>query len=437
MCVRVRARLVLHLRTCLQDNTIRVITDASDAAKLVARERLLATYNESYLGWRHWYHQTKSCSSLEALRAEVLRETDSIISPHELNHHRDDTVEQTQLARLSFVDNSSNNQSLPISLPHQDVVQLLEQLQPVPSKKPSRQKANQLAEQLAPMLEHDDGTNGKGGEAASLDFLWIDEGTGRIWRQDIVGNDARKDDSLTCFQDMLARLLFRLWQCAYRNVRAITLSLRVTTDTRLHQVCQALEEYYQMSTTICPKDKWCFGPPAEQAKIEIEPMMTTGSTGQDEQERQIRDNRLPYGRDLRYYLIIGTPGALTKSHWDRGVQTVLYHTIAGTNHAVAVPRKVALMLHAVNEALNERMHHRAVANGGGSGEGGTARESYLSVWADELELQVLQKCQDLTRGGTFGPGETMLILPGGGHAVLTGNDGKVVLAGEWHCRVEP
>ena len=26
----------------------------------------------------------------------------------------------------------------------------------------------------------------------------------------------------------------------------------------------------------------------------------------------------------------------------------------------------------------------------------------------------------------------MLIAPGGGHAVLTGDEGKVVIAGEWH-----
>ena len=32
----------------------------------------------------------------------------------------------------------------------------------------------------------------------------------------------------------------------------------------------------------------------------------------------------------------------------------------------------------------------------------------------------------------FGPGDTMLILPRGGHAVLTGRPHKVVLAGEWH-----
>jgi len=30
----------------------------------------------------------------------------------------------------------------------------------------------------------------------------------------------------------------------------------------------------------------------------------------------------------------------------------------------------------------------------------------------------------------------MLILPGGGHAVLTGDNGKVVIAGEWHLRTD-
>ena len=432
--------LVLHLQTCLREGetVLRVLTSASEAAKLVAQEQSVATYQESYLGWRHWYRRGQHSASLESFREEVLRETNRILQESNLSEA---SAGEAQLTRLHFVhdnkdddsdDNNkrNNNQTSPISLPHPDVVQLLEQLQPVPNRKPSRRKAHQLAEQLSPMLEHDNGKNGKDG--AVLDFLWIDSETGRVWREDIITNDKKKDSS-SLLQDQLAQLIFRLWQCAFQKIRAITLSLRVTTGTRLHQVCQALEEHYQMSTTICPANQWCVGPPLEQAKVES--VMTDNKNEEDdndEQERLIRDNRLPYGHDQRYYLIIGTPGALTRSHWDRGVQTVLYHTIAGTNHALAVPRKIALMLQAVNEAISGRMC--AVATGGG-GEVNTT-ESDLAGWADDLELQVLQTCQHLTRAGTFCPGESMLILPGGGHTVLTGDDGKVVLAGEWHRRTD-
>ena len=52
----------------------------------------------------------------------------------------------------------------------------------------------------------------------------------------------------------------------------------------------------------------------------------------------------------------------------------------------------------------------------------------------EFEANALHEC--LARGALqydeFGPGETMLILPRGGHAVLTGDPHKVVIAGEWH-----
>ena len=70
---------------------------------------------------------------------------------------------------------------------------------------------------------------------------------------------------------------------------------------------------------------------------------------------------------------------------------------------------------------------------------GIAREKLLNTepMADRellrLERRVLARC---LRAGKlqyaeFGAGETLLILPTGGHAVLTGRR-KVVVAGEWH-----
>ena len=60
------------------------------------------------------------------------------------------------------------------------------------------------------------------------------------------------------------------------------------------------------------------------------------------------------------------------------------------------------------------------------------------AWALRLEETVLRACADARRlaAGTFRAGETMLIMPGGGHCVLAGDEGKVVLAGEWHLRTD-
>ena len=58
--------------------------------------------------------------------------------------------------------------------------------------------------------------------------------------------------------------------------------------------------------------------------------------------------------------------------------------------------------------------------------GGVGRKA--TAWAYALEREVLQACAErrALAAGTFGAGETMLIAPGGGHAVLTGAAGKVV-----------
>lgn len=250
----------------------------------------------------------------------------------------------------------------------------LKQLQPRCNMKRTRDEARRLAETLSPFLEHDDGNN-----VTHFDFRWYDENTEKTHIEDV-----------TTLQD----LFFRLWKCAKFNIRAVTLSLRVIQNSRLDEVCQALGQHYEMTKTICPASQWCYGPPMQQANVAL------GATD------NVRMNRLPCGKDERYYLIIGTPGALTKSHCDRGVQTVLYHTVAGINHALAVPSHVALMLQAV--------------------EDGTSDWS----WSHEFECQALRATS--IQAGTFAAGETMLIMPGGGHAVLAGDEGKVVLAGEWH-----
>ena len=123
--------------------------------------------------------------------------------------------------------------------------------------------------------------------------------------------------------------------------------------------------------------------------------------------------------DKRWYLITGWRGGLTPTHVDLGVQSVLYHTVAGVNRVLGVPRAIAAMLTAVREKLLNTgpMAHRELLR---------------------LERRVLARC---LRAGKlqyaeFGAGETLLILPTGGHAVLTGRR-KVVVAGEWHlCQLQ-
>ena len=55
-------------------------------------------------------------------------------------------------------------------------------------------------------------------------------------------------------------------------------------------------------------------------------------------------------------------------------------------------------------------------------------------WASLFETAVLEKCLEkgLLEYGEFNAGEGLFILPRGGHAVMTGPEGKIVVAGEWH-----
>ncbi|CAH0380395.1 unnamed protein product [Pelagomonas calceolata] len=88
-----------------------------------------------------------------------------------------------------------------------------------------------------------------------------------------------------------------------------------------------------------------------------------------------------------------------------------------TNRVLGVPRPVANCLHAAREALAAESF------------GDAADARLLQFEADAL-LGCLNR--GLLQYDEFGPGDTMLILPRGGHAVLTGRPHKVVLAGEWH-----
>ena len=95
---------------------------------------------------------------------------------------------------------------------------------------------------------------------------------------------------------------------------------------------------------------------------------------------------------------------------------MLYHTLAGDHRFLGVPRRIAALVPAARHGASER-------------------------WADAdaavLELEAWALTRAAARGllvvDAFGAGETLLIMPRGGHAVLTG-ERKVVLAGEWHLR---
>mmetsp|Transcript_7336 Transcript_7336/g.10203 ORF Transcript_7336/g.10203 Transcript_7336/m.10203 type:complete len:636 (-) Transcript_7336:363-2270(-) len=176
------------------------------------------------------------------------------------------------------------------------------------------------------------------------------------------------------------------------GARAVILDARVRPGSCTEEYCDQLAALAQMYD-ICPAARgWRFGP--------------GGAT-------------LAGGEDRRHYLILGFEGGITPTHCDFGVQTVLYHTLTGCNRVLAVPREIAVVLHALRESL--------VDNGLGMSE-------HCDATLLELESNTLSRClnAELLEYDEFYAGETMLILPRGGHAVLTGPQDKVVLAGEWH-----
>lgn len=183
---------------------------------------------------------------------------------------------------------------------------------------------------------------------------------------------------------------------ARQGARSVVLDARISAGSSVEKYCDDLADVAGMQY-ICPAHKgWRFGP--------------TGAT-------------LAGGEDRRHYLIVGWEGGLTPTHCDFGVQAVLYNTLAGCNRVVGVPREVAVVLHALRESL--------------VGKGlGLSKE--CDKYLIEFETKALK---NLLEDGKleydeFKAGESMLIMPRGGHAVLTGKGDKVVLAGEWHLEAD-
>ena len=172
----------------------------------------------------------------------------------------------------------------------------------------------------------------------------------------------------------------------------VALDTRVRPRTALDAACVQLARGARLST-ICPPMRWKLGPPGGTA---------AGC------------------EDTRYYLILGARGALTPTHLDLGTQAVLYHTVSGAHKFMGMPRRIAALVHAAREGACLRW-------------GGDADAPLLA-----LEAQALAHCaaRGLLVVDAFAAGETLLILPRGGHAVLTG-ERKCVLAGEWHLRPRP
>ena len=117
---------------------------------------------------------------------------------------------------------------------------------------------------------------------------------------------------------------------------------------------------------------------------------------------------------------------ITPSHVDHGVQTVVYHTLYGENRALGLPSDVALAIHALRSAIDERDE----AAGGGAAAapaGGAAGDGEPEVDAElvaRLEARALRRCpaRGVLQCGSFAGGadEALVILPRGGHAVQTG-----------------
>ena len=472
-------KLVSKFETLMNDPTKQVQTVSVDEAAIMVRSIMgvaddnvinddattSVTYDKSLYLWWDWYSKSKDICEKTKKRKDGCDDDDDATE----NNHPDyeqvlrNAVMETTDNVAQLVSSLPTNQALQVvklegaisasSLPHPELVEKLQELLPSDYEttpfipKEERIKAARLAKELYPYVEHDDGKLGVYG------FIWISSSTADS-DEDSSGGKSYCEETGTGLKG-LSKLFYRLWECASLNIRAVTLSLRVSPNTPLDEIGQTLDRFYQVSKRICPIDAahknsdgdmpssktpalWCIGPPSGQPSVD--------DNGNDDDEEDggestttsrrptstIRSLRLPHGHDQRYYLIIGTPGGLTKSHWDRGIQTVLYHTVAGCNHVVTVPREVAAMLQAVD-------------NGGGYDDHNQLENDVLQRLSDHDEKRHLaltpaspaatiegSRNGQLIKAGTFHAGETMLILPGGGHAVLTGSSGKVILANEWH-----
>ena len=177
---------------------------------------------------------------------------------------------------------------------------------------------------------------------------------------------------------------------------------------------------------------------------------------------------------------MGWHGGITTTHTDVGVQTVLYHTVCGTNRFIGVPRAVACAWWALRQAVEERTEVGQNPIAGLSNTILAELEGAFDV-ASKIDFQLrfhnmppplpptarmLERClaKGLLQYGEFGPGgcgggaadvdsatggsagggsadggcdesipDALVILPRGGHLVMTGTH-KIVLAGEWHQR---
>ena len=119
---------------------------------------------------------------------------------------------------------------------------------------------------------------------------------------------------------------------------------------------------------------------------------------------------------------------ITPSHVDHGVQTVVYHTLYGENRALGLPSDVALAIHALRCAIDERDE----AAGGGAAPGPRGRRGRPASPSDaelvaRLEARALRRC--LARGvlrstASFAGGadepSARHRQPRGGRAVQTG-----------------
>jgi len=188
---------------------------------------------------------------------------------------------------------------------------------------------------------------------------------------------------------------------------AVTLNTRVRKGSALHKICAHVAGRHGMASRVCTRQNgWTFGPTGAA----VEPVPASPNANVDDVNQ--RNKNTGFRADPRFYLILALNGGTTPTHLDSGFQTVLYHTVAGMNRIVGVPRFVAALLQASRAGL----------------EG--FRQSDV---AERFEASVLKLCAD--RGcleyGEFAANETMLILPRGGHCVVSGPF-KVVLAGEYH-----
>jgi hypothetical protein len=194
----------------------------------------------------------------------------------------------------------------------------------------------------------------------------------------------------------------------------VCLSARIRKNSALSDIFSSLAEGCGMGSVICrTSEGWTFGP--------------TGSAP-----------AASGGYDPRGYLITATRGALTATHTDMGVQCVLYFTVEGTNTFVGVPTRVAAALKALKVTIEE---HPGFITADSISECFPEFDGVLPSkwdpqrqWLSLLETRVLEKCLShrLLEHGEFNAGEGLFILPRGGHAVLSGPNGKVVVAGEWH-----